>query len=182
MAGCSVSFAKHTLECSVIVVGVRGKLLVGEERRRVQELRVGLDGSLLGVEAVGFITCGEVELVRQVHTLFVRSAKQVVVFELQVREEVEGVLQEVREVKGESKVEERRSLQEHVDDMDDKYKTHDLSHGECARDVTKCADKQDKQKQDNARSRSDIVEVSEKWSCRHWCPHHAVSPRNHVQL
>ena len=54
--------------------------------------------------------CVEVELVRQVHTLFVRSAQvKVVVFELQVREEVEGVRQEVREVKGESKVEESRS-------------------------------------------------------------------------
>ena len=110
MAMYSVSFAKHTLECSVIVVGVRGKPFVGEERRRVHELCAGLDGSLLGVEAVGLITCGEVELVRQVHTLFVRSAQQVVVFELQVRDEEEGVRQEVREVKGESK------------------------HGECARD------------------------------------------------
>ena len=50
--------------------------------------------------------CGEVELVREVHTLFVRSAPQVVQ-ELQVREEVEGMRQEVREVKEESKVEER---------------------------------------------------------------------------
>ena len=102
---------------------------------------MGLDGSLLEVEAVGLITCAEVELVRQIHTLFVRSAQQVVVFELQVREEVEGVRQEVREVKGESKVEERerRSLHELVDDMDDKHETHDLSHGECARDdVTMC--------------------------------------------
>ena len=111
----SVSFAKHTLECSVIVVGVRGKPFVGEERRRVQELRVGLDVSLLEVEAVGLITCGEVELVRQVHTLFVWSAQvKVVVFELQVREEVDGVRQEVREVKGESKVEESRSLHERI--------------------------------------------------------------------
>ena len=100
----SVSIAKHTLECSVIVFGVRGKPYVGEERRRVQELCVSFDGSLLGVEAVGLITCAEVGLVRQVHTLFVRSAQQVV-YELQVREEVEGVRQEVREVKGESKVE-----------------------------------------------------------------------------
>ena len=79
--------------------------------------------------------CAEVSLVRQVHTLFVRSAQQVVVFELQVREEVERMRQEVREVKGENKVEERRSLHEHVDDMDDKHKTHDLSQngkGECA--------------------------------------------------
>ena len=67
-----------------------------------------------------------------------RSAQQVV-HELQVQEEVEGVRQKVREVKGDSKVEERRSLHEHVGDMDDKHKTHDLSHGECARDyVTMC--------------------------------------------
>ena len=51
---------------------------------------------------LGLITCGEEELVRQVHTLFVRSAQQVVVYELRVREEVEGVRQEVREVEGES--------------------------------------------------------------------------------
>ena len=57
---------------------------------------------------------GEVEFVRQVHTIVVRSAQQVVVYELQVREEVEGVRQEVREVKGESKVEESRSLHEHM--------------------------------------------------------------------
>ena len=76
---------------------------VREERRRVQELRAGLDRSLLEVVGVGLITCAEVELVRQVHTLFVRSAQQVVVYELQVQEEVEGVRQEVREVKGESK-------------------------------------------------------------------------------
>ena len=47
--------------------------------------------------------CGEKELVRQVHTLFVRSAQQVVVFELQVQEEVEGVRQVVREMERESK-------------------------------------------------------------------------------
>ena len=109
----SVSFTKHTLECSVIVFGVRGKTYVGEERRRVQEHCVGLDSSLLEVVGVGLLTCGEGELVRQVHTLFVRSAQQVV-HELQVREEVEGVRQEVREVKGESKVEESRSLHEHM--------------------------------------------------------------------
>ena len=108
----SVSFTKHTLECSVIVFG-RGKTFVGEERRRVQELCVGLDSSLLEVVGVGLITCAEVGLVRQVHTLFVRSAQQVV-YELQVREEVEGVRQEVREVKGESKVEESRSLHERM--------------------------------------------------------------------
>ena len=43
------------------------------------------------------------ELVRQVHTLFVGSAQQVAVYDLQAQEEVEGVRQEVREVEGESK-------------------------------------------------------------------------------
>ena len=65
-----------------------------------------------------------------------------------MREEVEGVRQEVREVKSESKVEERHPHHEHVDDMDDKHKTHDLSHGDCARDdVTKCADKREETRQ-----------------------------------
>ena len=39
-------------------------------------------------------------LVRQVHTLVVRSAQVKVVFELQFQEEVEGVRQEVREKDG----------------------------------------------------------------------------------
>ena len=34
---------EHVFECSVIVVGVRRRDFVGEERRRVQELHVGLD-------------------------------------------------------------------------------------------------------------------------------------------
>ena len=106
--------------------------------------------------------CAEVGLVRKVHTLFVRSAQQRV-HELPVQEEVEGERQEVREVKGESKVEESRSLHEtHVDDMDDKHKTHDLSHGECAR----CDGVQTNQKkQDKAHSHLSVrvvnVEVSE---------------------
>ena len=51
-----------------------------------------------------FSKCVEVGLVKRVHTLFGRNAQQVV-YELQVREEVEGVRQEVREVKGGIKVE-----------------------------------------------------------------------------
>ena len=39
---------------------------------------------------------------------------QQLVHDLQVQEEVKGVRQEVREVKGESKVEEGRSLPEHM--------------------------------------------------------------------
>ena len=99
----SVSFTKHTLECSVIVLGVRGKPFVGEERRRVQELCVGLDRSLLEVVGVGLITCEGVSLISGGHTLFGWNAQ--VVYKLQVEKEVEGVRQEVREVKGESKVE-----------------------------------------------------------------------------
>ena len=101
---CSVCLVKHILECSVIAVGVRGKPFVGEERRRVQELCVGLDRSLLEVVGFELITCVEVGLVKRVHTLFGRNAKQVV-YELQFREEVEGVRQEVREVKREIEVE-----------------------------------------------------------------------------
>ena len=43
-------------------------------------------------------TFGSQKIVRQVHTLFVESAEQVVVYELQVQEEREGVRQEVREI------------------------------------------------------------------------------------
>ena len=108
----SVSFTQHTLECRVIVLGVLGKPLLGE-RRGGQELCVGLDVSLLEVVGVGLVPCEEVGLVKRVHTLFGRNAQQVVC-ELQMREEVEGVRQEVREVKGESNVEESRSLHERM--------------------------------------------------------------------
>ena len=52
--------------------------------------------------------------------LFVRSEQQVVVYELQVQEEVEGVRQEVREGKKGEQGEERRSHEDdHVDGMKD---------------------------------------------------------------
>ena len=57
--------------------------------------------------------CVEVGLVKRVDTLFGRNAQQVV-YELELREEVEGVRQEVREEKGEIKVEESRSLHERM--------------------------------------------------------------------
>ena len=98
----SVSFTKHTLECSVIVLGVLGKPFVGEERRRSQELCVGLNRSLLEAVGVGLITCVEVGLVNGVHTLFLGGMRRLFT-NLQVEEEVEGVRQEVREVKGEEK-------------------------------------------------------------------------------
>ena len=97
----SVNFTQHTLECGVIVLDVLGKPFVGEERRRGQELCVGLDRSLFEVVGVGLKTCEGVGLVNGGHTLFGRSAQ--VVYELQVEEEVEGVRQAVREVKGEEK-------------------------------------------------------------------------------
>ena len=53
--------------------------------------------------STAYLLCEEVGLVKRVHTLFGRNAQ--VVYELPVREEVEGVRQEVREVKGEIKVE-----------------------------------------------------------------------------
>ena len=95
----SVSFTQHTLECGVIVLGVLGKPFVGEERRRGQELCVGLDRSLLEVVGVGLITCEGVGLINGGRTLFGRNAQ--VLYELQVGEEVEGVRQEVREEKDE---------------------------------------------------------------------------------
>ena len=94
----SVSFTQHILECGVIVLGVLGKPLLGAERRRGQELCIGLDGSLLEVVGVGLITCEGVGLVNGGHTLFGRTAQ--VLHELQ-GELVEGVRQEVREVKDE---------------------------------------------------------------------------------
>ena len=95
----SVSFTKHTLECGVIVLGVLGKPFVGEERRRGQELCVGLNRKLLKVVGAGLVTCVGVGLVNGGHTLFGRNAQ--VVYELQEGEEVEGVRQEVRELKEE---------------------------------------------------------------------------------
>ena len=82
-----------------------------------------------------------------------RSAQQVV-HELQVREEVEGVRQEVREVKRESKVEESRSLHEHMwMTWMTKHKTHDLNHGECARCDNVLTNEK---KQDKAHSHSGV--------------------------
>ena len=64
----SVSFAKHTLECSVIVLDVLGEPMLGELRGG-QGLCEALDVSLLEVVGVGLITCEEVGVVKRVHTL-----------------------------------------------------------------------------------------------------------------
>ena len=60
----SMCLMEHVFECSVIVVGVRSRGFVGEERRRVQELHVGLDCGLVEVMGLGLITCGEEEVVK----------------------------------------------------------------------------------------------------------------------
>ena len=91
-----MSFTQHILECGVIVLGVLGKPLLGEERRRGQELCVGLDVSLLEVVGVGLITCEGVGLVNGGHTLFGGVHR----FATNLKE-VEEVRQEVREVKDE---------------------------------------------------------------------------------
>ena len=84
-----------------------------------------------------------------------RSAQQVVVYELQVQEEVEGVRQEVREVEGESRGEEKRSHEHgHVDGVKDS-----LLEPRCV--CGRCYVLTHVKKQNSARSRSDNVEVSE---------------------
>ena len=65
----SVCFAKHILECGVIVLHVLEEPLLGELWVG-QGLCVGLDVSLLEVVGVGLITCEEVGLVIRLHLLF----------------------------------------------------------------------------------------------------------------
>ena len=109
---------EHILECSVIVVGVRRRDFAGEERRRVQELHVGLDCGLVEVAGLGLITCGEGELVGGVHTLVWRSVQ--VYHELQELEEEDKGREEVQEIERESQGEEKRSDDhDHVDGVKD---------------------------------------------------------------
>ena len=91
----SVCFAKHILECGVIVLYVLEEPLLGELRGG-QGLCVGLDVSLLDVVGVGLITCEGVSLVKRVHTLFgeVRSVTTAL-------KEVEEVQEEVQKVRDE---------------------------------------------------------------------------------
>ena len=99
---------KHILECRVIEVRVRSRGHVGEERRRVQELHVGLDCGLVEVMGLGLITCGEGEDVIGVHTLLsgvVQVCHELLVGEEEEKEEVQR-RQEKEEVKGESQSEE----------------------------------------------------------------------------
>ena len=88
----SVCFAKHILECGVIVLHVLegpllGELLVG------QGLCVGLDVSLLEVVRVGLITFDEVGVVKRVHLLSgeVRRVATALMVVEEVQEEVQDV-------------------------------------------------------------------------------------------
>ena len=95
---------EHVFECSVIIVGVRRRDFVGEERRRVQELHVGLDCGLVEVMGLGLITCGEEEVVRGVHTLVAGVVQ--VYHRLQVLEEEEKGRKVEQEVERENQGEE----------------------------------------------------------------------------
>ena len=93
-------FAKHILECGVIVLHVLQEPLLGELWVG-QGLCVGLDVSLLEVVGVGLTTCEEVRVVKRVHLL--SGDVRGVAAALKV---VEEVREEVQEVKDEWKDEE----------------------------------------------------------------------------
>ena len=99
---------EHILECRVVVVRVLSRGRVREERRRVQELHVGLDCGLVQVMGLGLITCGEGEDGSSAHTLL--SGVVQVCHELLVgvkeEKEKEQERQEEKEVKGEGQREE----------------------------------------------------------------------------
>ena len=108
---------EHILECRVVVVRVRSRSRIGEERRRVQKL--------VEVMGLGLITSGEGEDVVGVHTLLcgvVQVCHELLVGE---KEEKEQGRQEEREVERGGPSEETA----HMDDYGDgvKCKTQILS-------------------------------------------------------
>ena len=114
----------HVFECSVIVVWVRRRDFVGEERRRVQKLHVGLDCTIVEVMDLGLITCGEEGLVRGVHTLVAGVVQ--VYHRLHVVEEQEKERKVEQEVEREDKGEETAT---HMDGHGDDMKDSNLSQG-----------------------------------------------------
>ena len=143
---------EQVFECSVIVVGVRSRGFVGEERGRVQELHVGLDCGLVEVMGLGLITCVEVELVSRVHTLLGGVVQ--VYHRPHVGEEEEKGRKVEQDVERESQVEETA----HMDDYGD------------GTTVRVCAD-EDKTKL-TKRMRTTLS------GCGQWSAHRAV-PRKH---
>ena len=91
----SVCFAKHILECGVIVLHVLEEPLLGELWVG-QGLCVGLDVSLLEVVGIGLTTCEEVGVLKRVHTLLGGVHRLATVFKV-----VEEVQEEVQEIKDE---------------------------------------------------------------------------------
>ena len=104
---------EHAFECSVIVVGVRRRGFVGEERRRVQELHAGLDYGLVEVMGLGLITCVDEELVSRVHTLLGGVAQ--VYHRLHVGEEEEKGRKVEQEVERENQGEENGQMTMHME-------------------------------------------------------------------
>ena len=90
----SVCFAKHILECGVIVLHVLEEPLLGELWVG-QRLCVGLDVSLLEVVSVGLITCEEMGVVKRVHTLL--GGVHRLATALKVVEEVQKEVQEIKD-------------------------------------------------------------------------------------
>ena len=86
----SVCFAKHVLECGVIVLHVLEEPLLGEL------WGVGLDISLLEVVGVGLITCEGVGVVKRVHTLLGEVHRLATALK-----EMQEVQEEVQEMKDE---------------------------------------------------------------------------------
>ena len=159
---------EHVFECSVIVFGVRRRDFVGEERRRIQELHVGLDSSLVEVVGLGLTTCGEEELVRGVHTLVAGVVQ--VYHRLHVVEEEEKVRKVEQEVEREDKGEETAHMDGHGDDMKDSSS----SQGACV-----CEDEDTTTNlRECARRSVDVVASVRigKHRCCHWHSCCALSP------
>ena len=102
---CSI---EHLLECRVVVILVRSRGHVGEERGRVQKL--------VEVMGLGLITCGEGEDVRSVHTTLLSGVVQVC-HELLVGEEEE----EEQGRQEDSEIESGEDQSEETAHMDDKW-------------------------------------------------------------
>ena len=116
---------EHILECRVVVVRVRSRGRVGEERRRVQKL--------VEVMGLGLITCGEGEDVVGVHTLcsgVVQVCHELLVGEEEEKEKEQG-RQEEKEVKGEGQSEETA----HMDDNGDGVKCKTQTLAKCVDEI-----------------------------------------------
>ena len=108
---CSI---EHILECRVVVVRVRRRGRVGEERRRVQKL--------VEVMGLGLITCGEGEDVVGVQTLLsgvLQVCHELLVGEVEEKEEEQG-RQEEREVERGGPSEETAHMDDYVEGVNER--------------------------------------------------------------